>query len=513
MSKRTLLMVVALIASVAIAATGTLAYLTDTDSDVNVMTLGNVDIEQHEMKRVDGIAYNDILEEGDLEPFTDGIKLFPAYPKTDNPEDAYNASQDEAEAIKWGPYVHDSGAWNCLWNDENLVGAVDKMIFVENTGSSDAYVRTILAFEKPEGIMIGYGSEHADIVLNMNGNYRFTNSNGTTSTTPMCEIEIDGTTYEVYEFTYSEIMKPGEWTRPSLLQVVMTNWATNETVALLGETYEVLAVSQGVQVTNLEELGAQGALDAAFGKVNVENATKWFSEMAGLPVTTASTADELVAALAQGGTILLTEDVQLDDAVSVTEPAEIALNGNTLTVSRLEIADEVTISGGTLEHGESDYPAVSVNGGSLTMDSVEIINDDKPCNVFTSGSLKAVESVALQVFEGDCVLNDCTIYIKHSEKTYASNVVGISVHEGAVTMNGGSITVESAGASNSRYNSDAALFTCRPGDKTITLNNVTINAGTAPYLYTSEGNTVVNTTDASGSWDGKVTGPATVNYK
>ena len=48
MSKRTLLMLVALIASLALVATGTLAYLTDTDSDVNVMTLGNVAIKQLE---------------------------------------------------------------------------------------------------------------------------------------------------------------------------------------------------------------------------------------------------------------------------------------------------------------------------------------------------------------------------------------------------------------------------------------------------------------------------------
>lgn len=39
-----------LVAAVAIG--GTLAYLTSTDSDVNVMTLGNVQIEQFEMERV-----------------------------------------------------------------------------------------------------------------------------------------------------------------------------------------------------------------------------------------------------------------------------------------------------------------------------------------------------------------------------------------------------------------------------------------------------------------------------
>ena len=43
-------------ASLALVATGTLAYLTDTDSDVNVMTLGNVDIEQIELERGNNVA-------------------------------------------------------------------------------------------------------------------------------------------------------------------------------------------------------------------------------------------------------------------------------------------------------------------------------------------------------------------------------------------------------------------------------------------------------------------------
>lgn len=345
MSKRALMMFVALVAALALAATGTLAYLTDTDSDVNVMTLGNVEIEQHELKRVDGIAHNATLAEGDLVPFVDGIKLYPAYPVAENPDLAYEAKQLEEDSIKWGPYVHEY-AWNGLWSEETVIGAVDKMVFVENTGTSDAYVRTILAFEKPEGVMIGYGSEHADIVLNMNGNYRYNNSEGTKSTTLMCEIEIDGVNYEVYEFCYSEVMKPGQWTRPSLLQVVMTHWADNEVMKLLGDTYEVLALSQAVQVENLDTLGAQAALDAAFGKVNKENATLWFSQMEGLPVATASTADELATALAAGGTVVLTDDIELDTVkVMATIPQNtdvtLVLGGNTIT-AKLESENSPT---------------------------------------------------------------------------------------------------------------------------------------------------------------------------
>ena len=51
------LLVLALTAAVSIGAT--LAYLTDTDEDVNVMTLGKVKIEQLEYERINGESKND----------------------------------------------------------------------------------------------------------------------------------------------------------------------------------------------------------------------------------------------------------------------------------------------------------------------------------------------------------------------------------------------------------------------------------------------------------------------
>lgn len=513
MSKRALLIVIALVAALTLAATGTLAYLSDTDSDVNVMTLGNVEIEQHEMKRKEGIAYNANLVEGDLVPFTDGIRLYPAYPVNGTTSD-YSAAMERSELLDWGPYVHTGTSANGLWNDSKLVGAVDKFVFVENTGNSPVFFRTLIAYERPDGITIGEVGNGAEIMINENGSNTMYNA---ITDRFVDSIVVDGVQYDVFEYIYQDALLPGEWSHPSLLQVVMTHHADNEDVKLLGETYDILVLSQAVQVENLEQLGAEKALDLAFGDVTAANATQWFSEMEGLPVATASTAEELTAALAKGGSVVLNSDVVLEDAVSITEPTSIALNGNTLTVSRLEAAADVQISGGKLVHGESDYPAVSVKGGSLMLDSVEIINDNKPCNVFTDGSLKAVESVALQIFEGDCVLNNCTILIKHSEKVYASNVAGIAVHEGNVTMNGGSITVESAGATEPQYFNDTAIFAISDAKKTVTLNNVTLTLGDAYNLYTingcSDDNTVITTTDAAGSWDGKVYGGVTVSYK
>ena len=65
---------VALTATVSIGAT--LAYLTDTDEDVNVMTLGDVYIDQIEQERVD-----DNAAQTELKDFEQNKPLLPAVPK------------------------------------------------------------------------------------------------------------------------------------------------------------------------------------------------------------------------------------------------------------------------------------------------------------------------------------------------------------------------------------------------------------------------------------------------
>ena len=108
MKNRKLLLIVSLVLALAVSLSSTLAYLTDTDSDVNVMTIGNVDIEQ--------------LENGENGPI-DVLPLYPAFWTGD-------VAWDEATDIK---------------------GAVDKEVTVENVGNSDAYIRTIFAFEAGNG--------------------------------------------------------------------------------------------------------------------------------------------------------------------------------------------------------------------------------------------------------------------------------------------------------------------------------------------------------------------------
>jgi len=414
MRKRTLMMMIALVASLAMAVTGTLAYLSDTDSDVNVMTLGNVDITQHEMKRKEGIAYNATLEEGDLVPFTDGIKLYPAYPVHGAAGDYTAAPNDDL--LKWGPYVHTGTAGNGLWNPEKLVGAVDKFVFVENTGSSPAYFRTLIAFERPEGVKIGEPSQGAHIMINVNGSELYTDTLKDT-------ITVDGVQYDVIEYVYEDPLEPGEWSHPSLLQVVMTHHATNKEMELLGDTYEILVLSQAVQVENLNTLGAAGALDAAFGKVDVDNATKWFSEMEGLPVSTASTAEELADALAnEGGSIVLTKDITVTSTLNVPKDKNVVLNlnGNDLSYvvkngtkaaaiisnnGTMEIAGEGTISFTAENPDLGEIPSYATNTitntGTLTIGKGVTVT-----NGSAGGASYAVDNHGIFTLDGGTLIGD-----------------------------------------------------------------------------------------------------------
>ena len=187
---------------------------------------------------------------------------------------------------------------------------------------------------------------------------------------------------------------------------------------------------------------------------------------------------------------------------------------DSLTVTRLEAQADVTVSGGTLVHAESDYPAVSVQGGgSLTLNEVTVISENY-CNLITSGSLQAAEFVGIQVFGGTCVLNDWTIEVVIEDMRYANSAIGVGIHGGHLIMNGGTITVKSVGSENPQYDYQAAIFAGSDTEKNVTLNNVIVDAKT--YLSASKGSITVNTTDAEGSWDGKceATGNATytINY-
>ena len=271
--KKTALTISSYAAVAALAIGGTLAYVTASDSDTNVMTNGNVKIEQHEYQRAEGIAYNagdagagNGVKIGALEEFKQGKMLLPAVP-VEGAENPYTAEQEDM--FYWGDYVYSGTAANGLWNDTKISNVMDKMVFVENTGKTDAFVRTIIAFECPEGMEYGEGSDK-EFMMNINGSktaYEWVNNGYVT---------IDGDRYLLMEATYLKTLAPKATAHPSLLQVLMTEHVTSEDIELLGDTYEILVLSQAVQAEKNSTPATM--LDKAFGDVNAENAIKWFEE-------------------------------------------------------------------------------------------------------------------------------------------------------------------------------------------------------------------------------------------
>ena len=217
---------------------------------------------------------------------------------------------------------------------------MDKFVFVQNTGKSDAYYRTIILLEADET-----GSKNAAnqylIHLNTNGHSNFdwsVNGGDFTDTTPV--VEIDGEKYWVVVATYNKVLTPGEISRPSLLQVGMDQTATNEFVEQFGDTYDILVLSQAVQTAGFDN--AANALNTAFGEINSTNAAEWFSDEEFAIPAVVNDADGLIEALEGGKDVILTDDVKIDPAgmsnaygttgINVKNGQTIDGNGNILDI-------------------------------------------------------------------------------------------------------------------------------------------------------------------------------------
>ena len=331
MKRSTLVMVLCLVLAVAMGVGSTMAYLQDTDEDVNVMTLGNVYIEQHEFERVvDEEGNYEIIraeERGEdsykLKDFTQAKPLYPATGEVTGWEETGVCF----EQLDGNPL----GKMTIL---DGLNNVQDKFVFVENTGKSDAYVRTIIAYE------VGSDEDaYGDLIMTSTNTFWLENEIGV--------VKIDGNNYYVVEYLYDGnqypeggtkvangngkhpdgIVHPGEYTYNSLAQIYMKGKATNEDVEAIdgnkNGTYDILVVSQAVQAQGFAD--PKTALDTAFG-VTSKDSHPWMDldgktdeegdqapDGAEFPVLV-STADELVAALEDGKDVHLTKNIKIDPA-------------------------------------------------------------------------------------------------------------------------------------------------------------------------------------------------------
>ncbi len=237
-----LLLVIAMTAAISIA--GTLAYLTDTDEDVNVMTVGQVKIDQLEYERVDVETNGD---DAKVQEFHDNKPLYPAVTK-----DGWDTTDG---VVDWGQIGKD-GYTSDIWDPTKINNEVDKMVFVKNKGDWDAYVRTVFAFEA------GNYATLTDYLKDVHLNLNETEWTWKWVETP---ITIGEGKYFVATATYNDVLKPGALTEISLSQIALDPSVTNEDVAGFGDTYQVLVQSQAVQVAGFTD--ADTALNEAFGKV------------------------------------------------------------------------------------------------------------------------------------------------------------------------------------------------------------------------------------------------------
>lgn len=353
------MLVIALVLSVAMATSGTMAYLTSTDADVNVMTLGNVKIEQHEYERaVDANGnYEEIYaeERGEngykLTDFTPGKPLVPA-------TGAVTGWDDMAVCFE----QLDGNKLGRMTVLDGLNNVQDKFVFVENTGKSDAYVRTLIAYE------VGSSTEaFGDLIMASVNTFWKANDVGV--------VAIDGNNYYVVEYVYDGnqypeggamiedangkhsdgIVHPGEFTYNNLAQVYMTSKATNEDVEAIdgnkNGTYDILVLSQAVQTAGFAD--AKTALDTAFGEATDANIKAWFEGEDGpeVPVTVSS-AEELANQLKAGKDVTMTKDIDAGGQVFVVNGGTLDGNGKTLTVDSGSAAYEsgLTVAEGTAKN-------------------------------------------------------------------------------------------------------------------------------------------------------------------
>lgn len=269
----TMCLVVALAATAIVG--GTLAYFTDSDADVNVMTSGNVHIKQDEWQsNEENTAYKE---------FENGKALFPYT----GPTNSETGIASEYNANLFYPYGIDGNDEN-HWGDStgnvkaafsNKNNAVDKIVTVTNTGNTPVYFRTLFAFEiardKEDKVISPFADDklnyavmgldqlkwHEDVIIKVNDvefmigefyyKYNKATENLVEGQDPLSSLDPKTTSY------------------PSLTQIYLNSKVDNEWYEIFGQHYNIIALSQATQMNGF--ISAKSALDKAFAEIKSEN--------------------------------------------------------------------------------------------------------------------------------------------------------------------------------------------------------------------------------------------------
>lgn len=466
--KRILAMALSVLLIAGMAIGGSVAYLTNTDSDTNVFTMGEVKIDQIEQERE--MVGTGTSAQPTLVDFEDGYNLLPAHEfRTGN-------TPDEQE-------VTIEGTTYKLWPTE--YGVKDKIVSVKNTGANPAFIRTIFAFEN---------TSNADsfIVKNWTNDAYLTHIDD--------EVEINGELYKLYVYTYPEAIEADESTDTSLKQVAMKAEADNELVKAIRETgdkqYNILVATQAVQSENMVKtvnseivsMSAEEALNAAFYPITAQNNPWTKGEVNGSEGESAGTVyrigskeelnnlttklNELYGAGKRAATVVLTKDIDFGDGelntINVPYETNLVFDGNGYTISNAEVVHTKP------NHNSMHNVALfgNVNAGAkltvknLTLNKITVNGMDA-----AGGAGKSIGAAALVGYTAERVeitMDNVDVYNSNITNNYGN----ASVYVGHTTS---SITMTDCDAYNCKIAGEAAQKTGTFVGTVTTDGNVTIN--------------------------------------
>ena len=265
--KKVLALVLVLALTVATTIGATVAYLKDTDEAKNTMALGNVKIYQNEQQKTIGDELDNDKQFETIRKKEDGFEDFEQNKKLLPMVDG----RKEGEALKGNDGLYNPAVKN----------VVDKIVSVTNYGKEAAYIRTIIAFEGGYEKIYAEGSDTEyteknihDEYIGVNGTYDYLKDDADKFVT----IELNGVKYTLAVCVYEEPVAAGATTDTSLRQIFLAPSAGNEAYELFGDKYDILVLSQGVQIAGFDN--ATQALNEAFGEVTAETAETWFAPIA-----------------------------------------------------------------------------------------------------------------------------------------------------------------------------------------------------------------------------------------
>ena len=271
MNKRKIILLATALSLVAILAVGgTLAYFTDTDNATNVFTMGHVSIAQKEWERADGV----------FKSYTQNNEIYPAV----------------HEKLVKEPVVLEGYEFNIRSQKGNYI---DKIVNVTNTGTQDAYIRTIIAIPSMNGYDDSPDASENPLHWNyldstdFNGTgWDWNGSNDAESTTQLeyaRDVEIDGVLYDLYVATHNKAVPAGKTTSPSMVGFYLDNSVDYDEKGYFSiqnnvridlakwikvdnngkATLKILVATQACQTQGFAD--AWEALDKAFGAISGAN--------------------------------------------------------------------------------------------------------------------------------------------------------------------------------------------------------------------------------------------------